>query len=108
MLLSNNFLSLQIVAVKEVGCHADVNIWDYFNKDARINKVKFLLGSSKGEKFPDLKGLAAWDCALTVLRAKHFKGLKKLRYLNLVKNEFCYRGKNVFKDLTNMDYLGLD
>lgn len=124
--------------VKEIECHFSVNIWAYFNKkinccwiesrvidsepsmlnaqrddtilgfDARSNKnVKFLPGNI-GEKFPKLEGLAVWDCALTVVRERYFKGLKKLKYLNLAKNEISIVEKDAFRDLASLDYLGLD
>ena len=73
--------------------------WLWVNK-----KIKFL-PIDVSEKFPNLLGLSAYSCSLTTVSKANFKGLSKLRYLNLGYNQIEKIRSDVFSDLVSLEQL---
>lgn len=57
--------------------------------------------------FPDLKALKVSNCSVTSVNDKQLRGLSKLKYLNLERNEIEQISSDAFVDLVSLEFLYL-
>ena len=69
-------------------------------------EVNFLPGNI-ADAFPKMIVYEAYNCALKTIQKTSFKGLKKLKHLNLASNEIEWIDGDSFKDLTKLGFLNL-
>ena len=69
-------------------------------------EVKFL-PEDIAKIFPELISCEVWDCSIRTVHEEHFKGLHKLKHLNLGRNEIESINGDSFKDLKELGFLGL-
>lgn len=76
----------------------------------------FKIDDEKGVKFlptnlsitlPDLIVFQVWNCSVTSVNGNHFKGLSKLKSLNLAHNKVQNVSSDAFIDLVSLEKLGL-
>lgn len=73
---------------------------------ASNKKIRFLpIGVD--ESFPNLLAYSSEKCALKKVTKKNFKGLKKLKFLNLRFNKIEIIEQNTFEDLPSLEVLWL-
>ncbi|KAG5684223.1 hypothetical protein PVAND_013461 [Polypedilum vanderplanki] len=95
--------------------NADIMQFDDFSDIAGIQAISFennknakFLPKNIGEVFPNLIEFSAANSGLTSLNPESFKGLKKLKLLNLSNNEITSLDPEVFKELTSLEELFVD
>jgi hypothetical protein len=71
------------------------------------NKQVIFLPEKVDEKFPNLLHYQAKNCAVSVIAKKNFKGLEKLKKLNLWGNQIERIPNNAFEDLKDLEVLSL-
>lgn len=59
------------------------------------------------EKFPNLIGISAWNCAVKAVTKKNFKNLKQLKFLGLASNHIETIDENTFEDLISLTTLNM-
>lgn len=69
-------------------------------------EIKFL-PINVHEKFPNIIGLSAWQCAIKVVSKKNFKNLSHLTVLSLARNQIEKVDIDTFDDLTSLEKLHL-
>lgn len=70
------------------------------------NKISYL-PKGAGEKFPNLLSYAATYCSIKGISRENFKGLSKLIYLGLNRNQIEKISSNTFADLGKLEKLEL-
>lgn len=85
-----------------------------YSTDPKISA--FIIDDEKGVKFlptnlnrtlPALILIQVWNCSVTSVNGNHFKGLSKLRSLNLAHNKIQNISSDAFADLVNLEDLTL-
>jgi hypothetical protein len=71
------------------------------------NKQVIYLPEGVDEKFPNLLHYEAKNCAISVISRNNFKGLGKLKKLNLWGNQIVRIPNNAFEDLKDLEVLSL-
>lgn len=71
--------------------------------DTKLN----FLPRDVGKKFPNLDSYSATECGLKIIRSHYFKGMKKLKTLDLSENDISTIEPGAFKDLKKLDQLHL-
>lgn len=84
------------------------------NKDETIEGILFdgnkrvkFLPVSVSEKFPNLTGISAWNCAIETVSNRNFKNLSHLVALGLGSNQIETIDENTFEDLFSLKKLYL-
>lgn len=90
----------------------DVKISDARNENTTMlffyNNIRIsFLPIEIHEKFPDLLGIIARDCAILTISKKNVNKLRKLEVLDLAKNKIQKIESDSFDDLTNIEFIGL-
>jgi hypothetical protein len=67
--------------------------------DLEGNKNIFFLSNSPNAIYPNLQAYAAWNCAIREISATNFRGLVRLKLLNLSYNQIETVGMDAFEDL---------
>jgi hypothetical protein len=84
----------------EIAAERDENIGALELKD---NKLIFYLPENVSEVYPNLLAITAQNCVIREISFKNFKGLSKLRLLNLGGNQIETIEMDTFKDATELN-----
>lgn len=75
--------------------------------DFSHNKKILILPVEVSDSFENLKALAAVECAIGEISEENFRGLNKLKFLDLTENLIETIPNNTFDDLISLEYLAL-
>jgi Leucine rich repeat len=107
--LLGNITTCNMLQISINSTGAKISTYNHFVKglDFDHNTRIFYLPENVAETFPNLVGYYIYDCAINEISRQHFKGLHKLRELNISYNFIRKIPSDTFKDLLSIELIWL-
>jgi Leucine rich repeat len=97
----------QKTTIYSPGALMSTNDWSMNGLMMNLNKKVHYLPDFVAEQFPNLLAITAFNCSIRQVSNKNFKGLIKLRFLDLGSNKLEKIQRETFEELSHLKVLKL-